>query len=400
MVDLRLHRREVKTALRRRDLVDSYFVGKFGMSPYQACAHGCAYCDGRAERYFIEGDFDRDIVIRSNIATVLERDLRGQRERGIVFIGSGVSDAYQPPEAEENLMRSCARILADRALPATVLTKSHLALRDLDVWSEVNRKAGFVFMVSLMTLDDDMRRVFEPHASTIDERLDALSAFKAQGCVTGVAAMPFLPGLSDGDEQIRALAEGLSAVGVDFVLPGGLTLRPGRQKQFFLETLRSFRPDLLRLYERLYAEDRPSGAPLSPYGEGVHRRAAAVFQDAGFPIRMPHAIYRGRLPVYDEIYVLMQHMVDLYVARGRSVRPLRDAQSRYTEWLLARKKVFNRRRSLRPGAIEWELKDMARTGGLGELLANAKLGEFLRAVLLEGQIFDYRRLELVCADSQ
>jgi hypothetical protein len=115
---------------------------------------------------------------------------------------------------------------------------------------------------------------------------------------------------------------------------------------------------------------------------------------------MPHAIYRGRLPAYDEIYVLMQHMTDLYAARGRSVRRLRDAQSRYAEWLLARKKVFNRRRSLRPGVIEWELKDMARTGGLAELLANAKLGEFLRAVLLDGKIFDYRRLELVCADSQ
>jgi DNA repair photolyase len=395
MVDLRLHRREVKTALRRRDLVDAYFVGKFGLSPYQACAHGCTYCDGRAERYFIEGEFDRDIVVRSNIATVFERELRGQRERGIVFIGSGVSDAYQPPEAEENLMRSCARLLADRALPATVLTKSHLALRDLDLWSEVNRKAGFVFMVSLMTLDDDLRRVFEPHASTIDERLDALCAFKAQGCATGVAAMPFLPGLSDGDDQIRLLAEGLSALDVDFVIPGGLTLRPGRQKQFFLETLRSFRPDLLTLYERLYGEDRPSGAPLSAYGESVHRRAITTLLEAGLPIRMPHAVYHGRLPVYDEVHVLLQHMADLYAAHGRPVRRLREAQSRYSVWLLARKKVFNRRRSLRPGVIEWELKEMARTGALAELLANAKLGEFLRAVVLDGKLFDYRQMELV-----
>jgi hypothetical protein len=110
---------------------------------------------------------------------------------------------------------------------------------------------------------------------------------------------------------------------------------------------------------------------------------------------MPHAIYHGRLPIYDEVYVLLQHMTDLYAARGRSVRRLRDAQSRYTEWLLARKKMFNRRRSLRPGAIEWELKELARTGGLAELLANAKLGGFLRAVLLEGKLFDYQRMELV-----
>ena len=394
MTDLRLHHREVKAALRRRDLVDSYFVGKFGLSPYQACAHGCAYCDGRAERYFIEGDFDRDIVVRTNVAEVLEADLARQRERGIVFIGSGVSDAYQPPEAEEKLMRACARLLADRALPVTVLTKSHLALRDLDLWSEVNRKAGFVFMVSLMTLDEDVRQVFEPGASTVDERLDALAAFKAAGCATGVAAMPFLPGLTDGDDQFRALAEGLRAMGVDFVLPGGLTLRPGRQKQLFFEVLQSFRPDLVPLYDRLYAEDRPSGAPRSPYGEDVHRRAISVFQEAGFPIRMPHAIYRGRLPVYDEIHVLLQHMIDLYAARRKPVRRLRDAQSRYSAWLLSQKKNFNRRRSLRPGVIEWELKEAARTGRLGELLANAKLGEFLREVILNGKIFDYQQLTL------
>jgi hypothetical protein len=263
------------------------------------------------------------------------------------------------------------------------------------VWSEVNRKAGFVFMVSLMTLDDDLRRIFEPQASTIGERPDALSAFKAQRCAIGVAAMLFLPGLSDGDKQLRALAERLGAIGVDFVLPGGLTLRPGRQKQFFQEILRSFRPDLLPLYQRLYAEDRPSGAPLSSYGESVHRRAIAVLQEAGLPIRMPHAIYHGRLPVHDEVFVLLQHMRDLYAARGRSVRRLRDAQARYAEWLLARKKVFNRRRSLRPGVMEWELKELARTDGLAELLANAKLAEFLRAVLVEGKILDYRRLELV-----
>ncbi len=394
MTGLCLHRREVKAALRRRDLVDSYFVGKFSMSPYQACAHGCVYCDGRAERYFIEGEFDRDIVIRTNIAAVLEEDLGRQRERGIVFIGSGVSDAYQPPEAEEKLMRSCARILADRALPVTVLTKSHLARRDLDLWLEVDRRAGFTFMVSLMTLDEEVRSAFEPGASTVDERLDALAAFKAQGCVTGVAAMPFLPGLSDGDDQLRALAEGLRAMDVDFVLPGGLTLRPGRQKQLFFERLRTFRPDLVPRYQHLYGEDRPSGAPIPSYSDDVHRRATAVLQEAGLPIRMPHAIYRGRLPVYDEVHVLLQHMIDLYAARARPVRRLREAQSRYAAWLLAQKRVFNRRRSLRPGVIEWELKEMARSGRLEELLANAKLAGFLREVILDGKVFDYLRLAL------
>jgi DNA repair photolyase len=395
VTDLRLHRREVKTALRRRDLVDSYFVGKFSFSPYHACAHGCAYCDGRAERYFVEGEFDRDIVVRGNLPAILERELGRQRERGIVFIGSGVSDSYQPPEAEERLMRASAGILAERGFPATVLTKGPLAVRDLDVWSELNRKAGFVFMVSLATLREDVRGVFEPRAGTVEERLSALAAFKAAGCAVGVAAMPFLPGLSDGEAELRALAARLRDIGVDFVLPGGLTLRPGRQKDHFFAVLRSYRPDLLPLYERLFGENRESGAPLTSYEREVHGRAILALAEVGLPIRMPHAIYRGKLPVYDEVHVLLQHMADLYGACGRRVGPLLAARKRYGEWLLARKREFNRHRNQRQGAIEWELREMARTAGLGELLENPKLTVFLQEVILEDRIFDYDRLALV-----
>ncbi len=398
MLELRLHRREVRAALRRRDLVDPFFVGKYGLSPYQACAHGCTYCDGRAERYFIEGEFERDIVIRTNLPLVLERELGKLRERGIVFIGSGVSDAYQPPEEHEGLMRSCARLLADRAIPTTLLTKSALARRDLDLWSEVNARAGFTLMVSLTTLDDDLRRRTEPEASPVEARLDTIAAFKAAGCAVGVAMMPLLPWLSDRDEHLESLTKRLTELGADFVLAGGLTLRPGRQKSFFLEGLGASFPHLAPRYETLYAEDRPSGAPLGGYSADLHRRTSAVLARAGLPPRMPHAIYRGRLPMYDEVHVLLHHMAALYAAHGRPVARLRRALDRYAGWFLERKRLFNRRRSMRAGAIEWELTEMARSDELAVLLDNAKLAGFLARVLLERQILDYRTLELVAPE--
>ena len=394
MEAIRRHYREVKTVLRRHDLADPYFVGKFSLSPYQACAHGCRYCDGRAERYYVEGDFEHDIVIRSNIAEVLERELDRVRERGIVFIGSGISDAYQPPEAHGGLMRSCARILADHAMPVTVLTKSALIRRDRDTWLELNESSGFLLMVSLVTLDDDLRRIFEPGAGSVDERCAILREFKSSGCAIGVAAMPLLPFLCDSEKDLCALSRRLAEIGVDFVLFGGLTLRPGRQKDCFFETLERSHPQLRQAYAELYNEDRLSGAPRAEYSTALHRRAVAAFAEVSLSTVIPHRIYRGRLPLYDEVYVLLNHLVTIYGGRGEDVRRLKACVRIYHDWLLDRKKLFNRRRSQRAGEIEQELMESAESGRLAALLGNAKLACFLREVIIDRRIFDDRICQL------
>lgn len=386
--EIRPHYRTVKSVLRKHRQVDPFFVGKYAFSPYQACAHGCPYCDGRAEKYWIEGEFDRDIVIRQNAAAVLEAEVKKLRERGIVFIGSGVSDAYQPSEAQEQLMPACGRILARHALPVTILTKSSLITRDLDLWCEVNEKAGFVLMVSLMTLDDRLRAVFEPQASPVEERLETLRAFKARGCAVGVAAMPFLPFLSDGEAEQTALATRLAEIGVDFVLPGGLTLRPGRQKEAYFAALRSFAPELLPKYERLYGEDRPSGAPLRAPSAARQRQAESVFARAGFPLVVPHRIYRDRLPLYDELDVLLHQMQMHYARTGDALRRLEEARQRYHAWLLSRREAIQRMRRHTEQCLTAELRALAASDGWPRLLGNEKLAGFLREVVLDRRIFD------------
>ena len=385
----------VKTILRRRDRVDPYFVGKFAFSPYHACEHGCLYCDGRAERYFVEGEFDRDIVVRTNAAEMLDLELSKLRERGTVFIGSGVSDAYQPVEADERLMERCGRVLRDRSIPVTLLTKSPLVARDIETWNDLHRRAGFLLMMSIMSVDDSLRAAVEPHAPPIGERLETLTAFKARGIPVGVAAMPLLPGLSDSDAQMRELVERFVAIGVDFVLVGGLTLRPGRQKAVFLETLRRSFPSQVPLYERLYAEERPSGAPVASYSRDLNRRAAAVFGAAGLPTLVPHRLYRDRLPVYDEVDVLLQQMSTIYAEQPAAVRRLRNAIERYGAWLQERKTVMNRRRKLRSADLEGELRMLVDGSGLSRLLENEKLVEFLGQVITERKVFDPIRRELM-----
>ena len=80
-------------SIRRANLSGSFVVGKYSFSPYMACQHGCVYCDGRAERYYVEGDFERDIVVRENLPDLLAREIPRLREKGFVSMGSGISDA-------------------------------------------------------------------------------------------------------------------------------------------------------------------------------------------------------------------------------------------------------------------------------------------------------------------
>jgi DNA repair photolyase len=394
VLPVRLHDRAVKTVLRKSRLVDPWFVGKYSFSPYQACAHGCRYCDGRAERYWVDGEFDRDIVVRRNAADVLAREVPKLRERGIVFVGSGISDVYQPPEADERLMPACGRVLADHRLPVTILTKSSLIVRDLGLWSEANVTAGFVLMESLVTLDDGLRAIVEPGASPVEARLETLRAFKARGCGVGAAAMPLLPFLTDGDAELDVLARALGQVGVDFVLVGGLTLRPGRQKAAFFDTLRRSFADLLPHYERLYGEDRPSGAPRREYGEDAQRRAEAAFTRAGLVTVLPHRLYQGRLPVYDEVDVLLQQIRRHYARHADALRRLEGPRRRYREWLLSRKDALARRRSLREADLTAELTALAASREWPAWLGSRKLAAFLREVIIDRRVFDERMRRL------
>jgi len=393
-----VHPREVRTALRRSPLVEPFLCGRYSFSPYMACGHGCAYCDGRAEKYWVEGVFERDIVVRRNVPALLRRELPRLRETAPIVIRSGITDAYQPLERIEGLTRECAAILADHAMPVSVLTKSSLVLRDIETWDAVSRGPGFILNLSIATLDESVRRRFEPGASPIAERLETLRAFRARGMPVGVMAMPLLPFISDGEDQVRALVAALKEAGAAFVMPGGLTLRPGRQKNFYLERVGEAYPDLLPRYRSIYAEDRASGAATRSYSAALEKRTASIAIDSGIPFLLPHVCYREWLPLYDEIHLLLQHMAELYKARRVPTEALGSATRWYADWLLQKKRAFNRRRSLTQGELEEETRALfGGTGGL-DLLRNEKLAVFLRRVVIDRKVFEYTTLSLSTAE--
>ncbi len=383
-----------RRALRRGDLPDNFTRSLYSLSPYRGCAHGCRYCDGRAEKYYVEGDFERDIAVRDWLPDRLAAELPNLREPGMVAVGSGTTDPYQPVEAEARIVGRCAELLAKTGTPVTVMTKSDLVLRDLDAWRRVNQRSLFVLLVSITTLREDVRAAFEPGASPIEARLRAMRAFKAAGCVVGALAMPFLPGITDDEPGIRALYAELAALGVDFVMPGGLTLRPGRQKDLYLETLEEYRPELLGSVRDLYREDRPSGRPVREAEETLRRTLAAVRRDFGMPFLLPHRVYSRALPRYDAFRVLLRDMAELYADRGVDTRPLRGSADRYDGWLIGLRRVFRRRRSLPAAWLAERFEEALDTGELDRILDNRRLSGFARSVLRDGVTLDYTTLRL------
>jgi len=386
--------------LKPADLPDNFTRSLYKIAPYRGCGHGCRYCDGRAERYYVEGDFERDVEIRRSIPDRLEAELGAVRESGMVAFGSGVTDPYQPLEQVEGLTGGCAELLAGYAaegrgprLSALVMTKSSLARRDLAAWRRVNVGAGFVLLVSLTSLDEELREAMEPGASSFSERLDTMHEFKEAGCAVGVLAMPFLPGLSDGVDSIRRLYAACAEIGVDFVMPGGLTLRPGRQKEFYLDKLRAFRPDLVEPTRELFKEERPSGSPTKAAAKALFGRVDEARRGFEMPYLLPHKVFARLLPPHDSLRILFRDMLELYEERNIDTRRLRIAADRYDDWLLQLRRFYRRRRSLPKDWLEARFAEAAASGELARILGNERLAGFSREVL-SGARLDYPSLKL------
>lgn len=381
-------------ALRRGILPDQFTRALYSCAPYRGCGHGCRYCDGRAEKYYVEGDFERDIEVRENLPLLLADELPKLRDRGMISFGSGVTDAYQPLEASRGVTERCAPLLEERGWPVLVITKSNSVRRDVEVWRRVNARGGFLLFMTVTGTDEEIRARFEPGASSYAERLETLAEFGKAGIVAGALAMPLLPSICNDERSIRELFGALKETGVAFIMPGGLTLRPGRQKELYLETVASFRAELLPDYGRLYAENRQSGAPVKEAGEALMRRCAAELKRLGMPWTLPHSVYSRLLPPHDAFRILLRDMVELYAARGVSVRPLMASAERYDEWLKTARGEFRRRRTLPADWLRDRFLNAAELGELDAVLENAKLAAFAKEVILRGKIFDYTTLRI------
>ncbi len=308
-----IHEIEAKTILRKHKRIDSWFLCSYGINLYRGCSHNCVYCDGRDERYQVEGDFGTDVSIKINAPKLLERELDPARKRkpfsgGFMFVCGGVSDSYQHFEKQYGLTRRTLELLDRFGHPVHMLTKSTLIERDLELLRQIDSRSRAVVSFSFSTVDDSIGRLLEPGVPAPSARLDTLKRFADAGFSCGVCLMPVVPFITDSAEMIEASVAAFKEAGAAFVIFSGMTLKPGRQKDYFLRFIDGSFPELLPGYERLYSNNSPWGAPSS--GEPFHAEKyfAAAASKHRMPKRMPPEIWAPLVSRDEQIILILEHL--------------------------------------------------------------------------------------------
>jgi DNA repair photolyase len=248
---------------------------RWTINPYRGCAHACSYCFARPTHIYLDfnagRDFEKEIVVKVNVPEVARAELmRPSWKREHVALGTN-TDPYQWVEGRYRLMPGIWEAMRDSRTPSSVLTKSPLLLRDIELFKEIHAAAGFAANLSIPTLDEKAWRASEPHTPHPRKRIEAVAELNRVGIPTGVLIAPLMPGINDAPAQVEEILELCGDAGA--VNIGGIPLHlRGEVRDIFFEWLRSYRPDLVPRYEQLYARGAYVGKAERERIEALVRR--------------------------------------------------------------------------------------------------------------------------------
>ena len=229
----------------------------WSLNPYMGCAHRCTFCYVRAFELRADRPADdrygRSIRVKVNVADVLRRELARPSWQGETVAIGAATDPYQPAEGRYKLTRACLEALRDASNPLSLITRSPMIVRDLDVLVEAAKRAQVGVVFSVPTLDREVWRRTEPGTPPPQRRLDAVKELVDAGIKAGVGMAPILPGISDRPEQLDAVVRAAREAGATSIWTNLLYLRPGT-REHFLEALARDWPEELDRYEDLYAD--------------------------------------------------------------------------------------------------------------------------------------------------
>ena len=233
-----------------------------GMNLFRGCTHGCIYCDSRSLCYRFTHPFE-DVEIKQNAPELLEDALRRRRKRCVISTGS-MSDPYQSCEGELRMTRRCLELLERYGFGASVITKSDLVLRDLELFDSINQKAKAVLQMTLTVADDALSRRIEPNVCPSSRRYEVLKAFRERGIPSVVWLTPVLPFLTDTEENLRRILDWCFDAGVKGIVcfGAGLTLREGNREYFYEALDRRF-PGLSEEYRKRWGNAYEVTSPHS-----------------------------------------------------------------------------------------------------------------------------------------
>jgi DNA repair photolyase len=275
-------------------------MGFWSINPYVGCAFGCAYCYARyAHRYTAERitasapleegireelaalppwlAFERRIFVKREAGSIVRRELRrptrlqALHREGIV-IGTA-TDPYQPAERRFRITRGVLEALAEQTgLSVTIITKSPLVTRDVDLLVRIAARSKLSVHVSLITADRDLARKLEPRAPTPEARLRAIARLRAHGIEVGVNVMPVLPGITDAPMLLDSLVRSVAAAGASYLGACALRLQSAARQRYLPFIEQEF-PHLAARYRSTYARGYSVG---DKYKEGLRTHFRAL----------------------------------------------------------------------------------------------------------------------------
>ena len=248
-----IHEIQAKTLLSRVKGIDIWFGLYYNMNLYRGCQHQCIYCDSRSECYGIEA-FNSDVLVKANAIELLHKELKGKRVVGTIGTGS-MNDPYMPLEKEFRLTRRALEVIAEAGFPVHVITKSDLAVRDLDLLAAIQFRTYAAVTFTITAANDELSRRLEPGAPVSSRRLAAMQTLAEKGILTGVTLMPVLPFIEDTEDNIRQIVTLAIEHGAKYIIPSlGMTLRD-RQRLYYYDKLDHHFPGLRTRYEKTFGEN-------------------------------------------------------------------------------------------------------------------------------------------------
>lgn len=187
----------------------------YSINPYQGCEHGCVYCYARNTHtywgYSAGVDFEQKILIKQNVPALLRKQLGSKSWKPLTIMLSGNTDCYQPVERKFKITRSILEVLCEFKHPTSVITKNALILRDLDILAQMAKLNIVRVVISLTSLNEELRSVLEPRTSSSKNRLKTIKKLSDAGIPVRAMVAPIIPSLTD--HEIHDIAKAASEAG-------------------------------------------------------------------------------------------------------------------------------------------------------------------------------------------
>ncbi|WP_428410112.1 PA0069 family radical SAM protein [Hyphococcus sp.] len=276
------------------NFVNSPYVGfERSINPYRGCEHGCIYCFARPSHAYMglsAGlDFETKLFAKPSAPKLLEKELSNKNYRPKVIAMGTNTDPYQPVERRFQIMRGILQVFSRFNHPVTILTKSQLITRDIDILGPMAEKKLTRAMVSITTQDKALARSMEPRASAPKWRFEAIRKLADAGVSTGIMTGPMIPGLND--DEMETIMEKAAELGATFSAMTILRL-PLEVSPLFQEWLEAYAPNRAKRIMR-HIRDMNGGRDYdanwsrgreitTPYAQLIRERNRAARARLGF----------------------------------------------------------------------------------------------------------------------